>query len=172
MYRYQNPVALLHLANELLSEQRHLLEFPAKGYMRTLLHRTPQFELLALTWAAGSASPIHDHAGSRCSLQVVSGLLLADNFQVLDDGRLIRDETVVLHAGAFDHRSEMRDVHRMRTIESSTAISLHLYRGPIDSCGVYDESGSREVRALRCDAILDIGVGRRLRQRELAVDLR
>ena len=172
MYRYQNPIALLHLANELLVEHRHMLVFPSKGYKRTLLHRTPTFELLALTWAAGAASPIHDHAGSRCSMQVASGLLLADNYSVSEDGSLHRDETVVLHTGAFDHLSETHDVHRMRTIESSTAISLHLYRGPIDACGVYDEDGNRIVKPLSYDAILDIGVGRRLRQRELVVDLR
>jgi len=172
MYRYANPITLLRLGNELLAEHLHAIAAPLKGYTRTLLHRTPDFELLALCWAPGAASAIHDHGESRCSVHVARGLLLADNYQVREDGSLQHDETLVLHSGAFDHRAEGRDVHRMRAIESSPAISLHLYRGPIDACRVYEEDGSSSVRRLRYDAILDIGIGRHLRHRELVADLR
>src|ERR1700730_6446847 len=58
----------------------------AGAYTRTCAYRDREFEVLLLNWAAGAASPIHDHGGQRCWMLVLSGKLQVDDYVRLDEG--------------------------------------------------------------------------------------
>ncbi|HEY2744828.1 MAG TPA: cysteine dioxygenase family protein, partial [Polyangia bacterium] len=62
-----------------------VLPLPRRGYARTLLYRCDAFELIVLTWAAGSASPIHDHAGQDCWMVPLAGELALDDYEIGDE---------------------------------------------------------------------------------------
>lgn len=116
------------------------LPLPRRGYARTLLHRCDAFELLVLTWAAGSRSPIHDHAAQDCWLVPLAGLLELDDYAIGDERGATAELVPLRHrrvgAGALDHRDEHEAVHAVTAV--TDAVSLHLYARPIDRCRVFD----------------------------------
>ena len=42
-------------------------------YARRLIHRDPRFTIVAMVWAPGQATPIHDHSGVWCVEGVYNG---------------------------------------------------------------------------------------------------
>jgi predicted metal-dependent enzyme (double-stranded beta helix superfamily) len=114
-----------------------------KGYTRTLLHKSDDYELLALHWNPGASTLPHDHGGHQCWFAVVDGEMHVDNFRRLDDGaapgyaRIESLGEVVLNAGGIDYRVEDADVHRCRALVPT--LTLQLYAKPLGIYHVFDE---------------------------------
>ncbi|HXU71444.1 MAG TPA: cysteine dioxygenase family protein [Polyangia bacterium] len=133
------------------------LPLPRHGYARTLLHRCDAFELLLLTWAEGSRSPIHDHAEQDCWLVPLAGAFDLDDYAILDEddaaARLLPLRRRQLGPGALDHRDEHEAVHAVAPA-TPHAVSLHLYARPIDRCRIFDRRrGSFSWHRLGYDAV-------------------
>ena len=122
------------------------LPLPRVGYARTLLHRCDGFELLLLTWAAGSASPIHDHAAQDCWFVPLAGRFELDDYAILDErdgaAELLPLRRRRIGAGELDHRDEHEAVHAVTPV-TPHALSLHLYARPIDACRIFDRRRRR-----------------------------
>jgi predicted metal-dependent enzyme (double-stranded beta helix superfamily) len=123
------------------------------GYTRTCAYRDPTFEVLLLNWAPGAASLIHDHGGMHCWMLVLDGELDVDDYVRLDRGEVAgyahveaRDSRR-LGPGETDVRSKRFDLHRVTAAPGATAVSLHVYSGPLRRFLVYDEA------ARRCDPV-------------------
>jgi cysteine dioxygenase len=107
---------------------RHYLHFAPGHYTRNLVYRDDLFELIALCWAPGSASPIHNHANQLCWLSIQSGALRLENFHSLDGPgpgdrvRLVSNGGIPCVSNPFDE----------------PAVSLHVYSRPYDLCIAYD----------------------------------
>ena len=115
-----------------------------RGYTRTLLHRSDRFEVLALHWAPGVVTPIHDHGGANCWLAVAKGSVGVENFVRRDDGSAPgiacvefegREELAVT---SIDYRQDDVHLHRCFTA-GEPAVSLHVYAHPIDRFLTFDE---------------------------------
>ena len=117
-----------------------VLPLPSRGYARTLLYRCDAFELLLLTWAAGSTSPIHDHAAQDCWLVPLAGELALDDYAIGDERGTDVELVTLRHrrvgAGELDHRDEHEAVHAVTAV--TDALSLHVYARPIDRCRIFD----------------------------------
>jgi len=141
---------------------RSLLPTIPYAYTRTHLIETPHYEIVAMQWAAGSVSPIHDHGDSRCWVLLLEGTLDVHNFERQDDGSgdvAMRDTgTFTLKAGDVDARYGPAELHRVVNSSTESAFSLQLYANPILSYNVFDEHArtSRSVAAV-CDLRLDLG---------------
>ncbi len=144
------------------SEMARYVHEDANGeYARVLIHRTPDVEILALTWPKGSATPIHDHAGQRCWMVAHSGLFVIDDFRQVA-GRRAPGHAVVertkttqnVAVGMPDFRYESdRDIHRVSVApQCERAVSLQIYARPYNSCLIFDE-GSRTAREMRVDTL-------------------
>jgi cysteine dioxygenase len=125
-------------------EYRNAMPFVAGSYTRTRLMRTPQFELVAMQWAAGSVSPIHDHGDSRCWVVILEGALDVDNYERLDDctgtrARIRPISSVTVKQGELDHRLNRRELHRVRNTGSASAFSLQVYSEPLTYYTTVDE---------------------------------
>ncbi len=123
------------------------------SYTRTLLRRTDDFELVAMLWAAGSASPIHDHGDSRCWVVVLEGDLEVENYDRLDDGttemaRLEKSMRNTIASGVLDHRANWRELHRVCNLSDASVYSLQLYAAPQTDFTIVDERTSICSRAL------------------------
>lgn len=115
------------------------------SYARTLLRKTGDFELVAMQWAAGAQSPIHDHGDSRCWVVVLEGVLDVDNYERLDDGlsphaRIAPASQMRLAPQQLDHRFDWRELHRVRNATPQSVYSLQLYAGPQTEYTVIDEA--------------------------------
>jgi cysteine dioxygenase len=133
----------------------------AGAYTRTCAYRDREFEVLLLNWAAGAASPIHDHGGQRCWMLVLSGKLQVDDYVRLDEGDVrgyAHIEPVgsqILDAGSLDARSGRFDLHRVAALTNTSAVSLHVYSAPLRRYLVYDEAARQcETAFGTCDDVL------------------
>lgn len=131
------------------------------AYTRTLLHKTPEFELVAMHWAPGSVSQLHDHGNSRCWVAVVEGAIDVDNYERRDNGAehadLLYTSSQRLSAGAVDHRLNWRELHRVRNTGEIAAYSIQIYSPAITEYHVFDEKSGLYTTALaHYDSVLDL----------------
>jgi cysteine dioxygenase len=131
------------------------LHFAEDRYTRNLVYRDELFELIALCWAPGSSSPIHNHANQLCWLSIQSGNLRLENFHSLDgpgpgDGIRLRPNGGIERAtcGCVDLQQGDDAIHRVSNPWDEPAVSLHVYSRPYDSCIAYNLEGccAREQR--------------------------
>lgn len=138
-------VAAMQRGIERFVDYRDSIPFLRAGYTRMLLSKCDAYELIAMQWAAGSQSPIHDHGDSRCWIVTLEGNLDVENFQRLDDGsaavaRLERRERMRVTAGELDHRYNRNELHRVRNTGTASTFSLQLYAAPLVEYTVVEES--------------------------------
>jgi predicted metal-dependent enzyme (double-stranded beta helix superfamily) len=152
--------AMERAADAFLRYRAHLPAIPY-AYTRTRVLEKPHFEIVAMQWAAGSVSPIHDHGESRCWVLMLEGSLYVENFDREDDGSgevsIRQSGTLHINAGELDFRGSPRELHRVVNSSSETAYSLQLYALPISTYNVFEEhtNVSRAVSAT-CDLLLDL----------------
>jgi cysteine dioxygenase len=131
------------------------LHFAPRRYTRNLIYRNDLFELLALCWEPGSASPIHNHSNQLCWLSVQMGALRLENFHSLDGPgpgdaiRLIANGGIDrAPVGCVDLQQGDDAIHRVSNPFAVRAVSLHVYSRPYDKCLAYDPAAqtSREIQ--------------------------
>jgi cysteine dioxygenase len=127
------------------------LTWNAQHYTRNLIDKTPLYELLAICWEVGQASPIHNHLDQSCWMAVPIGRLLMQNYRVkqedLKAGRCVIErsnqiEMSPTHPTAVDPLTPVHKVYNPREF-GQRAVSLHVYSRPFDSCVVYSEEQGR-----------------------------
>jgi|WetSurMetagenome_2_1015567.scaffolds.fasta_scaffold30565_3 hypothetical protein len=120
-------------------------EFPfgGHGYQRHLLHLGREWEVLLISWSKGSRSPIHDHRGGSGSILVMEGCLAEERFG-FQEGRLhLFDERLVSGGETTGGGPEL--VHRI-IADPGPVLTLHAYRPPLRTMGIWDEGGLVEIR--------------------------
>jgi cysteine dioxygenase len=125
------------------SLERYLYYEPTH-YTRNLIHKSALFELLAVCWEAGQASPVHNHQGQNCWMAVPIGRLTVQNYHLLrsdDHGfcELRPADRVVMdpgHPSAVDPEEPIHSVLNLPE-DAQRATSLHVYSKPYDRCLVY-----------------------------------
>jgi cysteine dioxygenase len=120
-----------------------------RQYTRNLVYRNAFFELLCVCWEPGSLSPIHDHGGQLCWLQVLQGSLRAQAYALKDRGQRGHSgpQVAVQACGGptelqlldIEHDGTDSDIHQLFNLEGlqQRAISLHIYARPIDMAVTY-----------------------------------
>jgi predicted metal-dependent enzyme (double-stranded beta helix superfamily) len=104
----------------------------ADGYRSHILHVEPDgsFSIVALVWRPGQATAIHDHV-AWCSFGVIQGIEYEELFD--ENLRLIGENTN--HVGEVSGFTPPGDIHRVRNIGTTTAISIHVYGADIGELG-------------------------------------
>jgi predicted metal-dependent enzyme (double-stranded beta helix superfamily) len=106
------------------------------------LHIEPDgsFSIIALVWRPGQVTRIHDHL-TWCVFGVVQGV----EHEELFDEHLNRIGESANHSGEVSGFAPPGDIHRVRNIGATTAISIHIYGTDVARVGssvrrYYDES--------------------------------
>jgi len=120
------------------------------GYARRLIYMGAdrRFSILAMVWAPGQRTPLHDHGGQWCVECVYRGEIHGTNFEVE------RERDGIFY---FKERSVVREVegqssalvppfdhHMLENRSDSTAVTLHVYANELLTCNAYhprDDSG-------------------------------
>ena len=129
------------------------LRFDSSQYMRHPILLWEDWEVMLIGWETGQVTPIHDHRGVLGGMAVLSGSLLEERFSTpsripeLADSRT-RPEGDLSETGATV-------LHRLIP-KTPRAVSLHVYRPPLRTMGVWDQSGLVEIRASRFDVAEEI----------------
>ena len=104
-------------------------------YARRELHVSPtlDYSVVAMTWAPGQGTPIHDHDGAWCTEIVWHGRLAITRYAPTErDGerwRFARIGSEVLFAGATDWLAPPHEYHAVHNPSAGeVAVSLHVYQ--------------------------------------------
>jgi predicted metal-dependent enzyme (double-stranded beta helix superfamily) len=119
------------------------VRYDTAQYIRHPVLFFDDWEVMVIGWSSGQVTPIHDHRGVMGGMAVLSGSLLEERFTTpesvpsLVDSRT-RPEGDLCHIGPTV-------LHRL-VPTSARAASLHIYRPPLRTMGIWDERGFQEVR--------------------------
>jgi predicted metal-dependent enzyme (double-stranded beta helix superfamily) len=113
-------------------------------YARRELYRSEKhgYSVVAMTWGPGQGTPIHDHAGMWCVEGVWQGALEITPYELIEtrQDRYRFESQGTMNAGVGSTGSlipphEYHSIHNPST--DATAVSLHIYRGPMDACAKF-----------------------------------
>jgi len=119
------------------------VRFDPARYVRHPILFWDHWEVMLIAWESGQITPIHDHRGVLGGMAILSGSLEEERFTTprlvpeLADTRL-RPEGDLSETGPTV-------LHRLIT-RSPRAVSLHIYRPPLRTMGIWDASGLTEIR--------------------------
>lgn len=118
--------------------------------------------VVAMTWGPGQGTPIHDHAGMWCVEGVWHGQLEITQYELVgcegDCWRFQRTGTLNAGAGSAGSLIPPHEYHTIRNpSDREIAVSLHIYKGPMTACSVFepiaDDRYRRGVRSLCLDRL-------------------
>jgi len=129
-------------------------KFDKFKYTRNLVHEgNGKFNLMLLCWAAGNQSSIHDHSDAHCFVKCLKGDLLETRYHwpkevSTPEGGLVEKDRTVCRSDDVSYMSDELGLHRVENVShSETAVSLHLYSPPFQSCQVFDERTGNQFKA-------------------------
>jgi cysteine dioxygenase len=136
-----------------LDDVRDWVRFGDGCYRRNLVRLGPGYVALVLCWRPGQASPVHDHRGSACALQVLSGTATERRYRRHPDGRLELSATNRYAQGEICGTYDA-DIHTMVNEDpASDLVTLHVYTPPMRSYHAYSLD-SDEVRVCADQEVL------------------
>ena len=128
------------------------IRFSKKGYARNSLREGCWYHAWIMCWKNGQRSPIHDHAGSSCSVRVLRGTLTETIFERAPNGHV---KAVFSRDLAADGvcGSEDTDMHQISNLQAGAAdlVTLHIYSPPLVRMGTYsltDATRGEELMAM------------------------
>ncbi|MEU9843880.1 cysteine dioxygenase family protein [Actinomadura sp. NPDC048032] len=101
------------------------------------LHVEPDgsFSMTAIVWQPGAVTRVHDHV-AWCVFGVLAGAEHEDLYTLSDDGAaLIGAGANPNPAGEVSGFAPPGDIHRVRNLGDTTAVSLHIYGTDLDRVG-------------------------------------
>jgi predicted metal-dependent enzyme (double-stranded beta helix superfamily) len=124
------------------------VQFSSQRYMRHPILLWDDWEIMLITWESGQVTPIHDHRGVMGGMAILSGSLTEERFTTpgrvpeLADNR-VRPEGDLSEIGPTA-------LHRLFP-KTPRAVSLHIYRPPLRTMGIWDAQGLQEIRQSEFD---------------------
>lgn len=117
--------------------------FGARGYKRNTITESPWYELLALCWHSGDATPIHDHQGVSCAFRVIEGVGTEIRFMSTPSGLICPAATIAMEPG-YVCAADDADIHQVANMQAPGVdlITLHIYSPPIKKMNTYDFANS------------------------------
>ncbi|XP_016394888.1 cysteine dioxygenase type 1-like [Sinocyclocheilus rhinocerous] len=118
--------------------------FDQYRYTRNLVDEgNGKFNLMILCWGEGHGSSIHDHTDSHCFLKLLQGQLKETLFdwpdRKLQAGMLQKSQQVLLE-NQCAYINDSLGLHRVENVShTETAVSLHLYSPPFQTCRTFDQ---------------------------------
>jgi len=134
------------LARRLAPEADRYLErvqFDPGHYVRHPVLLWEDWEVMVIGWEAGQITPIHDHRGVLGGMAILSGTVVEERFTVPKELPELADSRVRPEGDL----SETGPTVLHRLIPRSRAVSLHIYRPPLRTMGIWDpREGLQEIR--------------------------
>ena len=129
-----------------------VLEPIADHYARRELYTSAAhgYSVVAMTWAPGQGTKIHDHSGMWCVEGVWKGRLEITQFELAERDeeryRFVPVGTIDAGAGSAGSLIPPHEYHAIRNpSDKAIAVSLHVYQRTMVRCGVFSpEAGDAE----------------------------
>lgn len=120
--------------------ERHLdrVRFSGDRYMRHPILLWDDWEVMLIAWQSGQVTPIHDHRGVMGGMAVLSGTLREERFETPGSRPSLTDTCQRAEGDLSDIGPTL--LHRLAAT-TARAVSLHIYRPPLRTMGIWDERG-------------------------------
>jgi cysteine dioxygenase len=134
------------LAGRLARETERCLDrvrFSPHQYMRHPILLWEDWEVMLIAWESGQVTPIHDHRGVLGGMAVLSGALAEERFTTPNNVPKLADDRVRPEGDLSEIGPTV--LHRLYPT-TPKSVSLHIYRPPLRTMGIWDERGMNEIR--------------------------
>lgn len=118
-----------------------------ESYARREIYEDPKgrFSILAMVWAPGQGTPLHDHGGLWVVEAVYQGLVNVFNYDSLGvhDGlhQFALSEERLDAPGVSDCRVAPEEHHVLRNTTNEVAVTIHIFGGILERCNMYEPVG-------------------------------
>jgi cysteine dioxygenase len=119
------------------------IRFDPAQYVRHAILLWEDWEVMLIAWESGQITPIHDHRGVLGGMAVLSGTLLEERFTTPGDKPSLADSRMRPEGDLCDTGPAV--LHRLIP-KSARAVSLHVYRPPLRTMGIWNDQGLKEIR--------------------------
>ena len=138
-----------------LETERYLdrVQFSADRYMRHPILLWEDWEVMLIAWSSGQLTPIHDHRGIMGGMVVLSGTLAEERFTTPNNRPELCDNRARPEGDLSDIGPTV--LHRL-TSTSARAVSLHVYRPPLRTMGIWDATGMLAIMPSAFDVGEDV----------------
>jgi cysteine dioxygenase len=109
---------------------QYLIEPDQFQYGRNTLYENEHVEVCVLNWVKDSKSHIHDHAESDCTMLVIQGELINEDYCINDNNAPVSVQSSICRMNDIKSVSKS-DIHEIRQTGEIDSISLHVYYPPI-----------------------------------------
>lgn len=136
---------LVHRSALRLSERVH--RPCGNTYARRELYCSPTlgYTVVLITWGPGQGAPLHDHSGHWCLEVVLRGQIEVTDFSLVarDDDRyaFTPGASYAVGVGATACLSPPHEHHTVTNPHDEAAVSLHVYGGSVQACGMFERDG-------------------------------
>ncbi|XP_073845625.1 cysteine dioxygenase type 1 isoform X2 [Musca autumnalis] len=160
-----NHIMLAYKSNP--KEWKKFAKFDRFKYTRNLVDAgNGKFNLMILCWGEGHGSTIHDHSDSHCFMKMLKGELMetrftwpenttaedhldsiaeGEEFEYHDALQVLGQRTMGLNDVAYIN--DNLGLHRVENpSHSDTAVSLHLYCPPFDTCSMFEKNTGKRMK--------------------------
>jgi predicted metal-dependent enzyme (double-stranded beta helix superfamily) len=138
-----NTIARLHEYG-ILEDRALYPSALSEHYARRLVWRDPggRFVLVAMTWAPGQMTRLHDHDGLWGAEIVVAGTMRETAYRLVDrdEGdrhRFVRENVRIATKGSTSVICPPHDYHMFGNAGTTPAHTLHVYGGAMAQCNVF-----------------------------------
>jgi hypothetical protein len=103
-------------------------------YNKKLIFRSEILDMFIITWPPHSESKIHDHPEYGCTMKILCGELLEDEYAYISESPCyVRTNNLSCNMINFKKGKEM--LHKIKNVSNDVVVSLHLYsKGEYKMC--------------------------------------
>jgi len=132
-------------------------------YARRELYRSPAhgYSIIAMSWAPGQGTPLHDHSGLWCVEGVWLGQLEVTRYRLLeregDRFRFQQEATLIGDCGSAGSLIPPHEYHTLRNAsDTQMAISVHVYQCEMTHSAIFEPEANgwyeRRLKEMATDA--------------------
>ena len=119
------------------------VRFSSDRYMRHPIALWNDWEVMLIAWERGQVTPVHDHRGVMGGMVVLAGSLDEERFETPARRPELYERAHASGGRPVRHRPDRPSP--ADADDPARAVSLHVYRPPLRTMGVWDESGMISV---------------------------
>ncbi|ETN68964.1 hypothetical protein RB195_025914 [Necator americanus] len=134
------------------SDWRQFAVFDEHKYTRNLVDiGNGKYNLMILCWGPGMGSSIHDHTDAHCFVKILDGALTETKYEWPDkdnqEAPMKKTDVTRFDENGVSYMSDKLGLHRMENpSHSDSAVSLHLYIPPYETCNAFDERTGKKTK--------------------------
>lgn len=132
-------LGLMHRLHLTRNDVQSLVEFNDDHYRRKHFTINPDYEILVMSWQFGQSSPIHGYDHKEGWIYVIEGTLTIDYFFRSEGSpKMVYYGDKEVKAGQFVYVNDYIGFHRVKNMNESNAISVHIHATPVTKWEIYD----------------------------------